>query len=50
MSRRLALLAIAAAALAACSTSRDETWVGKNADVTINSFPDEKPSPPADAH
>jgi hypothetical protein len=45
--RRLVLLAAAAAALAACSTSRDETWVGKNADVTVDSFPEDAP-PPAD--
>jgi len=46
--RRLVLLVAAAAALAACSTSRDETWVGKNADVTVDSFPEDAPPPPAD--
>lgn len=45
MTRRLVLLALAAA-LAACSTSRDETWVGKNSGVTVNSFPDEAPPAP----
>ena len=49
MKRGLALLALAAA-LAACSTSRDETWVGKNSGVTVDSFPDEKPPAQADAH
>ena len=47
MTRRLVLLALAAA-LAACSTSRDETWVGKNSGVTVDSFPDEPKPAPAD--
>jgi hypothetical protein len=48
--RRLVLLLAAAAALAACSTSRDETWVGKNAGVTVDSFPEEAPPPQAGGH
>ena len=48
MRRGLVLLALAAA-LAACSTSRDETWVGQNAGVDVDSFPDDPPPAPADA-
>jgi hypothetical protein len=47
MTRRIVLLALAAAALAACSTSSDETWVGKNAGVTVDSFPEQHAQPPA---
>ena len=46
MTRRLVLLALTAAALAACSTSRDETWVGANAAVAVDSFPDDAPHSP----
>jgi hypothetical protein len=46
--RRLVLLALAAAALAACSTSSGETWVGRNSGVTVDSFPEDAPPPSAD--
>lgn len=34
---RLSLLVLAIAALAACSTSNRETWIGKNVGVTVDS-------------
>ena len=49
MTRRLVLLALAAA-LAACSTSRDETWVGKNSGVTVDSFPEEEKPAVGEGH
>jgi hypothetical protein len=42
--RRGVVLLLLALAAAACSTSRDETWVGENADVTVDSIPGDTPA------
>jgi hypothetical protein len=41
---RIAALLVALAALGACSTPRDETWIGKGVGVTVDSS---KETPPA---
>jgi len=43
---RIALLLAVFAVLAACATARDETWIGKNVGVAVDS----SAPPPVPAH